>query len=54
MPPTMFEKLIRPRTRHGEGGEGFDPSVFDDPLALEIEWVPVASGGASFRTHRLI
>jgi hypothetical protein len=54
MTPTMFEKWIRSRMRHGRGGEGFDPSVFDDPLALETEWVPVASGGASFRTHRLI
>ncbi len=50
----MFKKLIRSRARHGEGGEGFDPSVFDDPVALETEWVPAASGGASFRTHRLI
>ncbi len=50
----MFKKLIQSLTRHREGGEGFDPSVFDDPLALETEWVPAASGGASFRTHRLI
>jgi hypothetical protein len=54
MTPTMFKKLIGSRARHGEGAEGFDPSVFDDPLALETEWVPLASGGASFRTHRLV
>ncbi len=54
MTPTMFKKLIRSRTRHGEGIEDFDPSVFDDPVALETEWVPVASGGASFRTHQLV
>jgi hypothetical protein len=54
MTPTMLEKLIQSLTRHREGGEDFDPSVFDDPLALETEWAPAASGGASFRTHRLI
>jgi len=39
---------------HRESGDGFDPSVFDDPVALETEWVPAASGGASFGTHRLL
>ena len=54
MTEMMFKKLLRSRVRNGEGGEGFDPSVFDDPVALETEWVPAASGGASFRTHRLV
>ena len=50
----MLEKWIRSRVRHGGGGAGFDPSVLDDPVALEADWTPAASGGASFRTHRLI
>ena len=50
----MFQKWIRSRARRQNGGEGFDPSGFDDPVALETEWVPAASGGASFRTHRLV
>ncbi len=54
MTPTMLEKLIQSRKRRGEGSESFDPSGFDDPLALENEWSPAASGGASFGTHRLI
>ena len=54
MTPTMFKKLIQSRKRHGEGGAGFDPSVFDDPVALETDWAPAASGGTSFGTHRLI
>ena len=54
MTPIMFEKLIQPRTRHASVGTGFDPSVFDDPVALETDWTPAASGGASFRTHRLV
>ena len=54
MTPTMLKKLIQSRARHREGRDGFDPSVFDDPVALETEWAPAASGGASFGTHRLI
>ena len=54
MTPKMLKKLIQSRTRHRAGGSGFDPSVYDDPVALETEWVPAASGGASFGTHRLI
>ncbi len=50
----MFKKLTQARVRRGTGDAGFDPSVFDDPVALETEWVPAASGGASFRTHQLI
>jgi hypothetical protein len=54
MTPMMLKKLIQSRARHRAGGGGFDPSVFDDPVALQTEWVPAASGGASFGTHRLI
>lgn len=32
----------------------FDPGIFEDPLALEVEWSPLAGGGSSFSTHRLI
>lgn len=50
----MFNQAIRAWTHRGDGGDGFDPSVFNDPLALETEWIPAARGGASFGTHRLI
>jgi hypothetical protein len=34
--------------------EPFDPSVIGDPLAMEVEWTPAKSGGANFRTHKLV
>jgi hypothetical protein len=30
----------------------FDPTEFDDPLATEIKWTPIESGGANFRTYK--
>lgn len=54
MTPEMFKRRIRSRERRGEGGRGLDLSEFDDPLALETDWFSAASGGASFRTHRLV
>ena len=32
----------------------FDPTVLNDPLALQIVWTPVRKGGANFQTHRLV
>jgi len=32
----------------------YDPSVLGDPIALKTEWTPAKSGGASFRTHKLV
>src|SRR5687767_2587552 len=31
-----------------------NPSRFNHPLALEIEWTPLKGGGATFRTHDLL
>lgn len=30
----------------------FDPSRFDDPLAMSIQWTPIKGGGSNFRTHK--
>lgn len=30
-----------------------DPSVFNDPLALKVEWKPLISGGSNFSTREL-
>lgn len=35
------------------GRVSFDPSCFDDPLALDTEWTPLKRGGANFCTHKL-
>jgi hypothetical protein len=31
----------------------FDPQRFGDPMALQIDWSPLARGGSTFRTHTL-
>jgi hypothetical protein len=31
-----------------------DPSRFDDPVAIQTEWIPARRGGSGFRTHKLI
>ncbi|MFZ5565139.1 MAG: hypothetical protein ACOZBW_13910 [Thermodesulfobacteriota bacterium] len=32
----------------------FDPSSLNDPVAMQAGWTPARSGGASFRTHKLV
>lgn len=32
----------------------FDPSVFNDSLAMETQWNPLKGGGSNFRTHKLV
>lgn len=32
----------------------FDPSQFNDPVAVQTEWTPLKGGGTNFRTHNLI
>ena len=32
----------------------FDPTQSDDPIAMETQWMPNKSDGASFRTHHIV
>lgn len=32
----------------------FDPSKFNDSLAMQTEWNPLKGGGSSFQTHKLV
>jgi len=32
----------------------FDPSVYGDPLAAQVDWAPLARGGSNFRTHKAV
>ena len=32
----------------------FEPTQFDDPIAMETQWTPKKSDGASFRTHKIV
>lgn len=42
---------LRRLTRGGPVRD-FDPGLFDDPLAMRVDWSPMARGGANFRTHQ--
>jgi hypothetical protein len=50
----MFEKLIEQLRDLAGPVKTFDPSRFGDPIAMQTGWTPVRSGGANFRTHRLV
>lgn len=51
----MLKKLIQTLQSITAGSHStFDPSVLGDPIAMQTGWTPAKSGGASFRTHKLI
>lgn len=52
----MFAKVIQAlKDAPGRGpSPPIDPAQFDDPVATQTEWTPVASGGANFRTQKLV
>lgn len=50
----MLKILIQKLNNLGKDQTPFDPSQFNDPLALRIEWIPVKRGGTSFQTRKLV
>jgi hypothetical protein len=50
----MFEKLIEKLQSLAKTRVQFDPSKFGDPVAMQVEWIPLKGGGSSFRTHKLV
>jgi hypothetical protein len=48
----MFEKLKGFVEKFTES-RTFDPSVFNDPIAMQTSWTPLKRGGANFKTHSL-
>lgn len=52
--PLIKQLLQRIQNLAAGGRDAFDPSVFNDPLATQTDWVPAKSGGANFRTHNLV
>ena len=51
----MLDKLkntIKDAIENGANRMTFDPTRFDDPLATQIRWTPIKSGGSNFRTHK--
>ena len=50
----MLAKLEKLQSLALAGAEPpFNPAELSDPFAMQVEWNPVKSGGANFRTHKL-
>ena len=50
----MLKKLVESLKKLGNMGPAFDPSSLNDPIAMQTEWRPLKSGGANFKTHKLV
>ncbi|MBW1847534.1 MAG: hypothetical protein JRJ27_10405, partial [Deltaproteobacteria bacterium] len=50
----MLKKLIQKLQTLTKGQDTFDPSQFNDPLAIQVGWTPAKSGGTSFQTRKLV
>lgn len=50
----MFEKLALKLQSPASKGNPFDPSRLGDPIAMQTDWTPAKSGGANFRTHKVV
>ncbi len=48
---SKFDEMIRSMSGNREM---FEPSEFDDPVAMQIDWTPTKLGGKSFRSHKLL
>lgn len=50
----MFKKLMEKMKNMADDRVSFDPLSLDDPIAMQTDWTPAKSGGANFRTHKLV
>lgn len=50
----MFKKLWQKLRGMAASPSEFDPSCFDDPIAMQTDWTPAKGGGANFGTHKLV
>ena len=50
----MLRKLINKLKNMNRDANPFDPSKFNDPIAMQTDWTPVKSGGSSFQSHKLV
>ena len=50
----MFEKLVEKLQRLTRQPIAYDPSHLGDDIAMQTDWTPAKSGGANFRTHKLV
>ncbi len=50
----MFKDFIEKLKSLGMQKIAFDPSRFNDPIAMQTQWTPAKSGGTNIRTHKLV
>lgn len=50
----MLEKIKAILKSVSKSRPVFDPSIFNDSLAMETQWNPLKGGGSNFRTHKLV
>ena len=50
----MFKKFVEKLQSLTREPVAYDPSHLDDSIAMQTDWTPAKSGGANFRTHRLV
>jgi hypothetical protein len=50
----MLKDLLQKLQNLTRTPTAFDPSQFNDPLAMQTEWTPAKGGGANFKTHNLV
>ena len=50
----MFKRLVQKLQGLRTEPVGYDPSLLDDPVAMQTDWTPAKGDGASFRTHKLV
>ena len=50
----MLKKFLETIKNIGNRGPAFDPTQLNDPIAMQTEWRPLKSGGANFKTHKLV
>lgn len=50
----MLNKIKKILKKVSEWKPSFDPSKFNDDVALKTEWSPLKGGGTNFKTHKLV
>lgn len=50
----MLNKIKRALNRLSSWEPSFDPSKFEDEVALQTQWSPLKGGGSNFQTHKLV
>lgn len=50
----MLKEFIEKLKKLSRQRVPFDPSRFNDPIAMKTEWIPAKGGGANFKTHNLV